>query len=140
MKQGESREEEIMGSQKNTTSTTSSPRKTSPRTLHDLFEQEKPLFPIPSSPTTSANEELLSAVHYCTFVFTFTDPTESPAQRDSKRHQLSRLMTMLKSFKKPMHERSQVGVKCGGGCSEENFFLNRIVFKCYIFHITVSFA
>ncbi|KAJ1436330.1 Protein phosphatase 2A, regulatory B subunit, B56 [Sesbania bispinosa] len=94
-----------MGSLKNTASSTSSPKKNSPRTLHDLFVQEKPLFPISSSPTTSGNEELLSSISYCTFVFTFTDPSESPAQRDSKRLQLSRLIAMLKSSKKPLHEK-----------------------------------
>ena len=58
---------------------------------------------IPSSP--SGNEELLSAISYCTFVFTFSDPSESPAQRDSKRLQLTRLVSILKSSKKPVHEK-----------------------------------
>lgn len=74
------------------------------KTLHEFFVQEKPLFSIPSSPT-SGNEEILSTVSYCTFVFTFTDPSESPAQRDSKRLQLSRLIAMMKSSKKPVHEK-----------------------------------
>ncbi|CAK8574209.1 unnamed protein product [Lathyrus sativus] len=74
------------------------------KTLQDFFVQEKPLFSIPSSPT-SGNEEILSTVSYCTFVFTFTDPSESPAQRDSKRLQLSRLIAMLKTSKKPVHEK-----------------------------------
>ncbi|XP_061337474.1 serine/threonine protein phosphatase 2A 57 kDa regulatory subunit B' beta isoform-like [Gastrolobium bilobum] len=91
-----------MGSQKNTPSP-SSPKRNS-KTLHDLFEQEKPPFPIPSSPA-SGNEELVNAISYCTFVFTFTDPSESPAQRDSKRLQLTRLISILKSSKKPVHEK-----------------------------------
>lgn len=89
-----------MGSQKITASTSSS----SPiKTLHDFFVQEKPHFPmiLPSSPS-SGSEELLSTISYCTFVFTFNDPSESPAQRDSKRLQLSRLIAMLKSSKKPV--------------------------------------
>ncbi|KAK7390803.1 hypothetical protein VNO78_18887 [Psophocarpus tetragonolobus] len=80
-----------------------SPKKNS-RTLHDLFVQESPHFTIPSSPT-SGNEELLTTIAYCTFVFTFTDPSESPAQRDSKRLQLTRLISVLKSSKKPVHEK-----------------------------------
>ncbi|KAK7270167.1 hypothetical protein RIF29_23114 [Crotalaria pallida] len=86
------------------TPTTNSPKGNS-TTLKHLFEQEKPLFPMQSSPTTSANEELLSAISYCTFVFTFSDPLESPAQRDSKRLQLTRLVSILKSSKKPVHEK-----------------------------------
>ncbi|KHN37385.1 Serine/threonine protein phosphatase 2A 57 kDa regulatory subunit B' beta isoform [Glycine soja] len=68
-----------------------------------MFLQESPHFIIPSSP--SGNEELLSAISYCTFVFTFSDPSESPAQRDSKRLQLTRLVSILKSSKKPVHEK-----------------------------------
>ncbi|XP_025677692.1 serine/threonine protein phosphatase 2A 57 kDa regulatory subunit B' beta isoform [Arachis hypogaea] len=76
------------------------------KTLHDLFVQEKPLFPIiQHSPTSPMNEDLLSAISYCTFVFTFTDPLESPAQRDSKRIQLSRIISILKSSKKPLQHR-----------------------------------
>ncbi|XP_004497199.1 serine/threonine protein phosphatase 2A 57 kDa regulatory subunit B' beta isoform-like isoform X2 [Cicer arietinum] len=78
---------------------------TNQKTLQDFFFQEKPLFLIPSSPSSSGNEELLSTISYCTFVFTFTDPSESPAQRDSKRLQLSRLIAMLKSSKKQVHEK-----------------------------------
>lgn len=94
-----------MGSQKITPTTTNSPKRNS-KTLHDLFVQEKPLlFPIPSSPITSANEEFLSAISYCTFVYTFTDPLESPSQRDSKRLQLTHLISILKSSKKALHEK-----------------------------------
>lgn len=85
-----------------TPSSTSSPKK-NPKTLHEMFLQESPHFIIPSSP--SGNEELLSAISYCTFVFTFSDPSESPAQRDSKRLQLTRLVSILKSSKKPVHEK-----------------------------------
>ncbi|TKY50729.1 Serine/threonine protein phosphatase 2A 57 kDa regulatory subunit B' alpha isoform [Spatholobus suberectus] len=92
-----------MDSQKMSPST-SSPKKSS-ITLHDLFVQECPHFTIPSSSPTSGNEELLSTISYCTFVFTFTDPLESPAQRDSKRLQLTRLVSILKSSKKPVHEK-----------------------------------
>ncbi|KAG4918630.1 hypothetical protein JHK84_055932 [Glycine max] len=84
------------------TPSTSSPKK-NPKTLHEMFLQESPHFTIPSSP--SGNEELLSTISYCTFVFTFTDPSESPAQRDSKRLQLTRLVSILKSSKKPVHEK-----------------------------------
>ncbi|KAG4907405.1 hypothetical protein JHK86_055889 [Glycine max] len=70
---------------------------------YERKQQESPHFTIPSSP--SGNEELLSTISYCTFVFTFTDPSESPAQRDSKRLQLTRLVSILKSSKKPVHEK-----------------------------------
>ena len=92
-----------MGSQKNTPPSTNSPKNS--KTLHELFVLEKPLSPIQTSPTLSMNEELLSAISYCTYVFTFTDPLESPAQRDSKRLQLTRLISVLKSSKKPVHEK-----------------------------------
>ncbi|KAE9611556.1 hypothetical protein Lal_00011896 [Lupinus albus] len=92
-----------MGSHK-ISPTTNSPKRNS-KTLHDLFVQEKTLFPIPSSPTTSVDEEILSAISYCSFVFSFTDPSESPTQRDSKRLQLTRLISILKSSKKPVHEK-----------------------------------
>ncbi|KAK7280594.1 hypothetical protein RJT34_25659 [Clitoria ternatea] len=97
-----------MGNQKVSpisSTTTSSPKKNS-TTLQDLFVQENPHhFLIQSSSPASGNEELLSTISYCTFVFTFTDPSESPAQRDSKRLQLSRLVSILKSSKKPVHEK-----------------------------------
>ncbi|WVY99126.1 hypothetical protein V8G54_031277 [Vigna mungo] len=91
-----------MGSPKKVSPSRRSPKRNS-RTLHDLFVQESPHFTIPSSSPTSGNEDLLSTISYCTFVFTFTDPSESPAQRDSKRLQLTRLVSILKSSKKPVH-------------------------------------
>ncbi|RVW96735.1 Serine/threonine protein phosphatase 2A 57 kDa regulatory subunit B' epsilon isoform [Vitis vinifera] len=52
----------------------------------------------------SENEELLSIITYCTFVFTFTDPSESPSQQDLKRLKLTQLLSLVKSTKKPLHD------------------------------------
>ena len=52
----------------------------------------------------SENEELLSIITYCTFVFTFTDPSESPSQQDLKRLKLTQLLSLVKSTKKPLND------------------------------------
>ncbi|XP_022719861.1 serine/threonine protein phosphatase 2A 57 kDa regulatory subunit B' beta isoform-like [Durio zibethinus] len=52
----------------------------------------------------SEYEEILSAISYCNFLFTFTDPLESPSQQDLKRLKLFQVLTLIKSSKKPLHE------------------------------------
>ncbi|KAI9127961.1 hypothetical protein K1719_000954 [Acacia pycnantha] len=52
-----------------------------------------------SSPT-SGNEEILSLISSCNLVF--TDPSETPSLQDLKRLHLTRLLTFLKSSKKPL--------------------------------------
>ncbi|KAJ7978657.1 Serine/threonine protein phosphatase 2A regulatory subunit [Quillaja saponaria] len=52
----------------------------------------------------SENEELLSVISYCTFIFSFSDPLESPSQQELKRNQLMRLLSIIKSSKKPLHD------------------------------------
>lgn len=101
-KQGKTEEEEsVMGIHSNN----ESPRKNS-TTLQILFEKEKSPFSnnngVPSSPT-SENEEILSIISFCKFVFTFTDPSESPSQLDLKRTHLTKLLFIVKSSKKPLH-------------------------------------
>ncbi|XVF63257.1 hypothetical protein PTKIN_Ptkin09bG0073100 [Pterospermum kingtungense] len=56
------------------------------------------------SPINSEYDEILSAISYCNFVFTFTDPLESPSQQDLKRLKLIQVLSMIKSSKKPLHE------------------------------------
>ncbi|KAI4350250.1 hypothetical protein L6164_004722 [Bauhinia variegata] len=91
-----------MGGQKNL-STSSTPQK---RTLKSLFEQDKKIIPhsSPSSPT-SANDEILTIIYYCSFEFTFNDPFESLSEQEFKRVQLTRLLTIIKCLKKPPHEK-----------------------------------
>ncbi|XP_058090883.1 serine/threonine protein phosphatase 2A 57 kDa regulatory subunit B' alpha isoform-like [Magnolia sinica] len=89
-----------MGAQKY--SPKASPKKKS-TTLQNLFDLE-------SNPNTtptliiamahdSETDDLLSIISYCTFIFTFTDPSESPYQQDLKRLKLTQLLTALKSSK-----------------------------------------
>ncbi|KAL5997269.1 hypothetical protein ACLOJK_008199 [Asimina triloba] len=83
------------------------PPKSSPTnkttTLQTLFDLES------NSPTTTATissnsqtQELLSIISYCTSVFSFADPSESPYQQDLKRLKLSHLLASLKSSKPPL--------------------------------------
>ncbi|KAA8535966.1 hypothetical protein F0562_028444 [Nyssa sinensis] len=99
-----------MGVQRNSPKT--SPKKKA-TTLEDLFNLE-------SRTKTSSNlsgksfrthlsvesehEEVLSLISYCTFTYTFTDPSESPSQQDQKRFKLAYLLSILKSAKTPPHE------------------------------------
>ncbi|EOY17487.1 Serine/threonine protein phosphatase 2A 57 kDa regulatory subunit B' beta isoform 2 [Theobroma cacao] len=50
-------------------------------------------------------EEILSAISDCNFIFTFTDPLESPSQQELKRLKLIQVLYLIKSSKKPLHER-----------------------------------
>ncbi|XP_028768105.1 serine/threonine protein phosphatase 2A 57 kDa regulatory subunit B' beta isoform [Neltuma alba] len=77
--------------------------------LHqNLFEQDNVVFPnngiLMPSPT-SGNEEILSLISSCNFVFTFTDPSESPSRQDLKRLHLTRLLTLVRSSKKALPEK-----------------------------------
>ncbi|XP_054787783.1 serine/threonine protein phosphatase 2A 57 kDa regulatory subunit B' beta isoform-like [Prosopis cineraria] len=76
--------------------------------LQNLFEQDNVVFPnngIIASSCSPGDEEILSVISYCNFVFTFTDPSESPSQQDFKRLHLTRLLTIIKSSKKPLPEK-----------------------------------
>uniref|UniRef100_A0A7N0U868 Serine/threonine protein phosphatase 2A regulatory subunit n=1 Tax=Kalanchoe fedtschenkoi TaxID=63787 RepID=A0A7N0U868_KALFE len=48
------------------------------------------------------NEDMLSMISYCTFVFTFIDPQESPSQQDVKRLKLAQILSIVKTLKKPL--------------------------------------
>lgn len=91
------------------TTTIISPKKNS-TTLQILFDQDKnainPSFPS-SSPTSGNNEEILSLISYCKFVFPFTDPSsDSPLQQDFKRTHLTKLLSIIKSSnKKPLPDK-----------------------------------
>lgn len=62
--------------------------------------------PIPI-PIHSEYEETKSAISYCNnFVFTFTDPLESPSQQDLKRLKLIQVMSFIKSTKKQQQQPS----------------------------------
>ena len=52
----------------------------------------------------SEKEELLSVITFCTLVFTFTDPSESPSQQELKRLKLTKLLSFVKSTKNPIHD------------------------------------
>ncbi|KAI4297802.1 hypothetical protein L6164_037667 [Bauhinia variegata] len=90
-----------MGGQK--ISSASSPEK---MTLFRLFEQDRK-FISPGSPSspTSANEEILAIINHCSFIFTFNDSSECSSQQETKRLQLTRLLSIMKSPKKPPNEK-----------------------------------
>lgn len=87
----------------------SSPKKRS-TTLQYLFDQDSSGNNLSNnkigrqSSLESENEEILSIISYCNFVFTFTDPWESPTQQDLKKLKLTQLFSFIKSSKKPLHD------------------------------------
>lgn len=50
----------------------------------------------------SEREELLSTISYCTRIFTFNYPSESPSQQDLKRLKLNQLLFMIRASKQPL--------------------------------------
>ncbi|XP_073120182.1 serine/threonine protein phosphatase 2A 57 kDa regulatory subunit B' beta isoform-like [Henckelia pumila] len=71
----------------------------------------KCLLDIDSSPRHSSSRQLarnssahdettMSLVSYCSYVYTFNDPSESPSQHDLKRDKLVNLLSIVKSWKK----------------------------------------
>ncbi|KAI4375663.1 hypothetical protein MLD38_013510 [Melastoma candidum] len=56
------------------------------------------LSPVPT------NDDILSLISYCSFVFTFTDPAESSSQQDSKRLKLNQLLYHIKYSRKPIDD------------------------------------
>ncbi|KAL9173706.1 hypothetical protein ABFS82_02G005800 [Erythranthe guttata] len=50
--------------------------------------------------STSEYEEILSLVSYCSYTYTFTDPSESPSLRNLKREKLTKLLSIIKPLKK----------------------------------------
>ncbi|KAF5443756.1 hypothetical protein F2P56_036290 [Juglans regia] len=86
-------------------SPTASPKK-KPATLQHLFEidsKNKPISTLAKHLSSAENEEILSSISFCTDIFTFTDPRESPSRRDLKRVKLSELLSTIKS-KKPLNK------------------------------------
>ncbi|KAJ0967033.1 hypothetical protein J5N97_023950 [Dioscorea zingiberensis] len=74
-------------------------------TLQHLFEMDSKLHGISSStllaPSTEPEtDELISMISYCTFVFTFTDSSESPLQHELKRHKLLHILSAVRSPKR----------------------------------------
>ncbi|KAK4491464.1 hypothetical protein RD792_002214 [Penstemon davidsonii] len=47
----------------------------------------------------SEHDEILSLISYCSYTYTFTDPSESPTQHDLKRDQLIKLLLSIKTYK-----------------------------------------
>ncbi|XP_030511695.2 serine/threonine protein phosphatase 2A 57 kDa regulatory subunit B' beta isoform-like [Rhodamnia argentea] len=85
-----------------------SPRKRSP-SLQFLFDHDIRSPSSSNSPSGSINwrqhsveEEMLSLISYCSFIFTFSDPVESPRQQDQKRFKLNQLLYLVKTSKKPL--------------------------------------
>ncbi|XP_077221245.1 serine/threonine protein phosphatase 2A 57 kDa regulatory subunit B' beta isoform-like [Tasmannia lanceolata] len=98
------RRKEQMGAQKN--APIASPMKKS-ITLKYLFDidSKSTNYEISNPSFDPETDELLSIISYCTFVFTFTDPSESPSKQELKRHKLLQLLTIIKSNKKPFDNR-----------------------------------
>lgn len=85
---------------------TASPKK-KPTTLQPLFEvdsKNKSISTLARHLSNAENEEILSSISYCTdMIFTFTDPLESPSQRDLKQVKLSEILSTIMS-KKPLNK------------------------------------
>ncbi|CAI9769787.1 unnamed protein product [Fraxinus pennsylvanica] len=47
-------------------------------------------------------EEILSIIYYCSYIYTFTDPLETPLQQNLKRDKLMKLLSLIKSLKRPV--------------------------------------
>lgn len=90
----------------------SSPKKKSSLTLQNLFDLDFPrngarkLSRNNSSPKKDSfdpdAEEIFSLVSHCSFIYSFTDPKESPSQQDLKRLKLIQLLSIIKSLKTPL--------------------------------------
>ncbi|CAM8935399.1 unnamed protein product [Rhodiola kirilowii] len=112
-----------MGVERSTTTPRASPRSSrKSTTLLNLFEQDSRAkrsskakaavsnnnTDTSSRPSSTAliedeNEDMLSMISYCTFVFTFTDPQEeSPSQQDIKRLKLAQILSIIRTLKKPL--------------------------------------
>ena len=61
------------------------------KTLESLLAQDEKVKEI---------DEILSSISYCTFTFTFNDPSESPSQQEQKRDKLIKILSLLKPPKK----------------------------------------
>ncbi|KAH6768652.1 hypothetical protein C2S51_013988 [Perilla frutescens var. frutescens] len=48
----------------------------------------------------SEYDEILSLISYCSYTYTFTDPSESPSQHNLKRDKLIKLLSVVKPLKK----------------------------------------
>ncbi|KAG2706082.1 hypothetical protein I3760_05G087500 [Carya illinoinensis] len=72
--------------------------------LFDLDSKDKPRSNLAIHFSSSENEEILSIISYCTLIFTFTDPLESPSQQDLKRQKLTQLLSIVKLKKVPLSD------------------------------------
>ncbi|KAI3446286.1 hypothetical protein Pfo_002951 [Paulownia fortunei] len=52
------------------------------------------------SHSNSEYDEILSLISYCSYTYTFTDPSESPLQQNLKRDKLTKLLSIVKPPKK----------------------------------------
>ncbi|KAH7668930.1 Protein phosphatase 2A regulatory B subunit B56 protein [Dioscorea alata] len=78
--------------------------KKEPATLKQLFDMDAKLHAISSSTlllpsSETETDQLISMISYCTYVFTFTDPLESPLQHELKRHKLLYILSAVRSPK-----------------------------------------
>ncbi|KAL3514970.1 hypothetical protein ACH5RR_021872 [Cinchona calisaya] len=90
-----------------------SPRKKKTMTLKYLFDLDSPrnggskLSRTNSSSRKecqdSESEEIFTLVSHCSFIYTFTDPQESPSQQDLKRLKLIQLHSIIKCSKTAFH-------------------------------------
>lgn len=85
----------------------SSPKKKS-LTLKHLFDLDSPrndarndISPKKKFSSDSMDEEIFSLISHCSFIYSFTDPKESPTQQDLKRLKLIQLHSVLRSSKRP---------------------------------------
>ncbi|XP_041012975.1 serine/threonine protein phosphatase 2A 57 kDa regulatory subunit B' beta isoform-like [Juglans microcarpa x Juglans regia] len=87
-------------------SPTASPKKKSAtlQYLFDLDSKDEPRRKLAIHFSSSENEEILSIISYCTLIFTFTDPLESPSQQDLKRQKLTQLLSVVKLKKGPLRD------------------------------------
>ncbi|GLU02708.1 hypothetical protein SLE2022_199480 [Rubroshorea leprosula] len=100
----------LRNSPKRKESPDASPKKKS-TTLRCLFDLDSGHYspsrlssPVRQSSFESRYEEILSAVSYCNFIFTFTDPLESPSRQDLKRLKLTQIFSMVKFCKRSVDE------------------------------------
>lgn len=71
--------------------------------IFEVDSKNKPISTLARHLSDAENEEILTCISYCTNIFTFTDPCESPSQRDLKRVKLSELLSTIKS-RKPLNK------------------------------------
>ncbi|CAA0841076.1 Serine/threonine protein phosphatase 2A 57 kDa regulatory subunit B beta isoform [Striga hermonthica] len=85
-----------MGAHKNSSKVSPKPKSTTLKFLLDLDSKH-------NCNGNPERQEILSVISYCTYyIFTFTDPLESPFHQNQKRDKLTKLLYIIKSLKKPL--------------------------------------